>query len=471
MALKRITSHPDASHSYNFGILKWLLFAPFAAMFLLPYFVYQGRVRVRQIIDGQEILQTYDHPTVIAALALVVLWLAGAIAFAMLIRALVTFKSTPTLPSLPADLRVKTFFFLSATGAISFVIHSLVYFPSAVENIVHLLSLLTGVSITLACALIASPEVSKQKKWLILVLASLVYFLICLLPLLAGKAYGAAIAFFLLVGSLISVRAPIKLMTPLIAVALFLTLFSMIAKTPIRESLDDRALARVPWNQSTQVLQRGSFSFFSKDQLERDLSAFRDFDQNNDLALPKPEWMSESIYQSALRITHRLNHLGLLTLVMQETPERVAHTGLITYQPLFFSFIPRALYPGKPTSSFANEFGRQYRVISEDDNKTSINFDPVTQAWSAGGLLGVMLSSAVFGCIIGLTYQWLTSGGEQWTRLYIFSAALLAIPGLEFDLSLSLGGFIQSLILAFAALLFTRWLAKRSRVASTFAPT
>lgn len=457
--------------TYRFDALVVLVVLPFIGMFILPLLAYGGRLRVRFVESSGMTVEEFSLDLIARAISVFGVWLAAA-AIAAWMAARV-YKRKPAVNLADPRRRIIAFLMFFVLGNGFLILHSLFKFPSSIENIIHLLSLSSGVTIVLGVALLAEHEShSRARIFWIGLLTGVQYFGMLGISLAFGKALGAAMACVLMTGALwvVPLRRAIRVLAVGILVAITCAVFLL--KTPIRsiaggggvvERLD---FAQVYGSSIGGFLtfkdhyfkqaHPGAGNFSLADALNDDAGAFLDFDQNSDLYVVPTAFLPEFVDHSLRRTVHRLNHLGILCVVVSRTPSAVPHWGLDAYAPLFLSLVPRLIYPHKPTNSLSNDFGRRYSIIRSDDRVTSINVDPVTQAWMSGGMPIVFGSGVGIGLLFGLIFGWLRRGGEQWTRLLVYAATLSSVASLESDISLAIGGLLQALVMAFGFVIMCR---------------
>lgn len=482
---------------YSFWALRWIVVLPFLAMFVLPFVMYGGRLRVRTIEGTVQSIETFSAGTVLVALGLVGIWLALAAGAAWAGSRF--FPPKPVVAPPPLVVRFRIFLALALGGDLCFIAHSFLAFPRAFENLVHLLSLASGAALVLGVALLAAPQqLGGGRLWVVRALTVFQYLLITLLPLVLGKAYGAAGALILLSGALLVVRVRWAVTLLVSVIAVVAMALAMALKTPIRAVLfegkpaerialfqdmpvgasrPDRGVrARIGAGLDPQLRDdsrpdRGVHAPIGRlaenmaGSLRADKAGFSHYDQNSDFMILGKKWVGDGPYHVVQRAVHRLNHLGLLSLAVSRTPDLIPYWDAGLYEPLWVALVPRLIWPSKPEASFANDFGRRYGILQQDDFVTTVNLDPITQAWVTGGLAHVVISGAMAGLMFGFVYGWLNRGGEQWSRLYVCAAILSSVPSFESDVALAFGGLIQALAVAFAFTWLSHvWLARHAKM-------
>lgn len=87
--------------------------------------------------------------------------------------------------------------------------------------------------------------------------------------------------------------------------------------------------------------------------------------------------------------------------VVAQTPEAIPYLYGRSYAQFFWAFVPRVLYPDKPTESWGQQYGHRYRLLAETDDFTSFNFPQLTEAYANGGIVVVILVMGGLGWMVG----------------------------------------------------------------------
>lgn len=86
-----------------------------------------------------------------------------------------------------------------------------------------------------------------------------------------------------------------------------------------------------------------------------------------------------------------------LEQVLSWTPKKVPFWGGETYQHIPFMFIPRFLWPDKPSRHIWNKFGREYGYLSSDDYGTSVGVSYLAEAYMNFGKQWMYCLAFLFG--------------------------------------------------------------------------
>lgn len=132
--------------------------------------------------------------------------------------------------------------------------------------------------------------------------------------------------------------------------------------------------------------------------------------------------------------------LDLFANVASRTPSEVPYWNGVTYVSLVGSFVPRVLWPDKPTKELGQAFGHRYRLIYWTNTSTAINLPFLVEFFinfsTAGVVLGMML--------VGLIYRVLDAVVNRPLQdpLVSLLGVVLLLPLLliESDFSLIFGG-------------------------------
>ena len=77
------------------------------------------------------------------------------------------------------------------------------------------------------------------------------------------------------------------------------------------------------------------------------------------------------------------------SLVMERTPLEVPFWDGESYKGIFYKFIPRILWSGKPQENLGQTFGHRYNLIAVDDYRTSMNTPFLAEGFMNFGYFGV----------------------------------------------------------------------------------
>lgn len=142
----------------------------------------------------------------------------------------------------------------------------------------------------------------------------------------------------------------------------------------------------------------------------------------------------------------RINHIGTFSHVLKETPSRVPYWNGETYEYLFVSWIPRALWPGKPIAPTGNDFGHRYGLVPLDDFDTTYNLPWLIEFYVnfgvTGALVGMSLVGALFAIFAALVDMRKAGVMEYLVALSISYGLFYA----ESNLALMLGAVISTYI-------------------------
>lgn len=138
----------------------------------------------------------------------------------------------------------------------------------------------------------------------------------------------------------------------------------------------------------------------------------------------------------------RSANLDLLADVIRRTPDEVPYWGGETYLSLVGAFVPRFLWPEKPTKELGQGFGHRYGYIGANDTKTAINLPILVEFYVNFGMLGVALGMFVVGIIYRVVEHAVNRPGQD--DIYSLAGIVLMIPltNIESDFSLGFGGLI-----------------------------
>jgi len=137
-----------------------------------------------------------------------------------------------------------------------------------------------------------------------------------------------------------------------------------------------------------------------------------------------------------------------LERVLAWTPSKVPFWGGETYQTIPYMFIPRFLWPGKPSQIVWNKFGRVYGFLSPDDYRTSVGVGYLAEGYMNFGYLGMYSVAIIMGLLIAFTERLTTYFLKDG---YVFTFVCFLVPIMPFAGDLA---SILSSILIMACVIF-----------------
>jgi hypothetical protein len=143
--------------------------------------------------------------------------------------------------------------------------------------------------------------------------------------------------------------------------------------------------------------------------------------------------------------------------VIRQTPEVVPFWGGETYKSLIGAFVPRALWPGKPTKTLGYQFGHRYGYLRADDFTTTINLPFLIEFYANFAAMGVAVGMFIVGLIYGALDRFFNQPGQSTIRSLYALALTVPLVNVESDFSLVFGG----LFLNGCATYVLFWLARQ----------
>ena len=162
-------------------------------------------------------------------------------------------------------------------------------------------------------------------------------------------------------------------------------------------------------------------------------------------ALDRPEKRSELFGVTV----SRASLLEPTAMVVQMTPSQVPYQHGKLYKYLVITWIPRALWPDKPSFSEANQFYQvAYGITDRKDlNKVSMAVGALTESYINFGWLGPPTVMLIVGLILNLVRRYFLDA-EQGEFLHCVGLALLpTLMVIESQLAQYLSGIVQAILL------------------------
>ena len=138
----------------------------------------------------------------------------------------------------------------------------------------------------------------------------------------------------------------------------------------------------------------------------------------------------------------RSANLDVLADVIIRTPNEIPYWGGETYLSLVGSFVPRVLWPDKPTKELGQAFGHRYGYIGADDSGTSLNLPYLVEFYANFGIAGVIIGMCLVGFIYYVLQRTVNSPGQDTLHSLVGVVILVPLINIESDFSLGFGGLI-----------------------------
>lgn len=140
-----------------------------------------------------------------------------------------------------------------------------------------------------------------------------------------------------------------------------------------------------------------------------------------------------------------------LERVLAMTPSKVPFWKGETYESIPFMFIPRALWPDKPSRHFWNKYGRVYGILDTEDYQTSVGVSYLAEAYMNFGFSGMYLIAVLMGLLFSVVERsafYILNGYFYFP--YIVLLTPLLMPGTD------LGSMVNSLWVIYLVFLLGR---------------
>ena len=134
--------------------------------------------------------------------------------------------------------------------------------------------------------------------------------------------------------------------------------------------------------------------------------------------------------------------MDLFADVVRRTPSEVPYWNSHTYTSLVGSFVPRMLWPNKPTKEIGQAFGHRYSYLYYTNLTTSINMPFLVEFYANFGIIGVLIGMGIVGIIYRVLDELINDPEQDLLASLIGVIVLVPLLMLESDFSLTFGGLI-----------------------------
>jgi hypothetical protein len=138
----------------------------------------------------------------------------------------------------------------------------------------------------------------------------------------------------------------------------------------------------------------------------------------------------------------RSANLDLLADVIIRTPSEIPYWGGQTYLSLVGAFVPRVLWPDKPTKELGQAFGHRYGYLGNSDTNTALNLPILVEFYANFGIAGVIAGMFLVGLIYFVLDRTVNNPGQDSLHSLVGVVMLIPMANIESDFSLGFGGLI-----------------------------
>jgi hypothetical protein len=164
----------------------------------------------------------------------------------------------------------------------------------------------------------------------------------------------------------------------------------------------------------------------------------------------------------------RLDYIHQFELIRLDTPDRIPFADGATYRYFVFGWIPRLVWPDKPSPlDDNNQLILAYGVLSENSSlTTAAGLGLLPEAYANFGDQGMILIMALQGLVLAAVCRAFTASGRIGQQAVLLSVVIYLVNGVGGITAVMYGGLIQNLVVG--TLLF--WLAASRAPAAEWRP-
>ena len=143
---------------------------------------------------------------------------------------------------------------------------------------------------------------------------------------------------------------------------------------------------------------------------------------------------------------NRVSSIATFAKVVSMTPESVPYWNGESYRTLLTSFIPRALWPNKPSSEVGQEFGHRYSLLYKYDTVTSYNLPWLIELYANFGAIGLCLGMFAVGLIFRFLVTKMSAPISQNVKLILGLTITFKLFYAGSNFALMVGGLLPKYI-------------------------
>jgi len=143
----------------------------------------------------------------------------------------------------------------------------------------------------------------------------------------------------------------------------------------------------------------------------------------------------------------RTDLLHIFAMVHRMTPDNVPYYQGETYSYFLVAWVPRFLWPDKPSPSTAsNQLARDYHLLGANDTTTSIGIGHLAEAYANFGLPGIIVVMGMEGAFFALLGLILNERGNILLQAIYLTILVGALNGIGSDTASFFGAIVQTVV-------------------------
>lgn len=151
----------------------------------------------------------------------------------------------------------------------------------------------------------------------------------------------------------------------------------------------------------------------------------------------------------------RMNLASVLSALRSTVPDQMEFKFGATFLPAVTSFIPRLVWPDKPTFQYYNEVGRATGLLAPTNYDTSVVYTSMGELYLDFGDLGVILGMLLYGLIYRRLHRTLVTTQLNPTSIYLYTFLLLPFVTVETPLGQGIPGAVRAAVAGLLVLWLT----------------
>ena len=455
----------------NLNKYFFIIISPLLLSYFLPLIFFKNPVIIfypdSYLIElDNYIVQTYPFTVTMTVFSLIILWaLLCFFIINILHRYIISsskFKYFKNNRSINFNKLYIIFIYLSIIGNLIFLTHNFIIFPESIEQIVHQLSLLPILTVSIGFFILKKNKLlitNKNKLVLYVLIFINIFFPLFLYTITSRIAYVLYmfLAFFFI---LQYYQKSFKIKLFVLSLIIVIISILMTFKVYIRNNYYYDGKTRIDLIHSTNIEQLFKNNNQPKKGLQAELNEFFAWDRGNLNNIRFVFFENYEYFNYALRrVAGRVNHLNTTVYIYSIFPDLHSFLGFDYLKQIMAGLVPRILWADKPKNESANRLPVYIRLLPPTDTSTSFNLNIIEEGLAFKGILGLVIVALVYSLLAILSFSIATILGNLY--LILIPLSIFNLSNTEAGMYGVLNGTLRTLFVYFCMIFLVNFFVKK----------